>query len=118
MKLAGDEPRMSRQFDDFHQAVGGQPGEHQPAVFKPLHIGVVEFIAVAVAFADDIAVENAVVSRALFEVDVLRAEPHRAAQVGVFVAQLDAPVVVHPFGDERNHRVGRIARELGAVGAR
>src|ERR1039458_9158558 len=53
VKLARNEKRMVLEFDDFHElAVGRQAAENKPGLFKFLAVGVVEFVAVAVAFVD------------------------------------------------------------------
>ena len=46
----------------------------------------------------------------------LRAEPHRAAEIGLLAALLDRAVAVLPFGHQRDHRMRRVGVELGAVG--
>jgi hypothetical protein len=53
VKLAGDEKGMILEFNDFNQlAVGRQAAENKTGLFKFLAVGVVEFVAVAVAFVD------------------------------------------------------------------
>ena len=44
---------MSGQFDDFHQlAIRRGPGDDQSRLLQACAVGVVEFVAVAVAFTD------------------------------------------------------------------
>ena len=80
MELAGDEKRMVLQLDDFHQlAVRRQAAEHETGLLEFVAVGVVEFVAVTVAFVDD---ERAVKLRRLRaerQLARLRAQPHRAA---------------------------------------
>lgn len=53
VKLARDEKRMVLEFNDFDQlAVGRQAAEHEPGLLEFFTVGVVEFVAVTVAFVD------------------------------------------------------------------
>src|ERR1017187_512131 len=52
-KLARNKKRMVLEFNDFHElAVGRQAAENKAGFFKFIAVGVVEFVAVAVAFVD------------------------------------------------------------------
>ena len=53
MELAAQEPRVIGDFNDFHQrAIGGLAAENHAHIRKAFPVGVVEFVAVAVAFGD------------------------------------------------------------------
>jgi len=56
-------------------------------------------------------------ARAGLDRAALRAKTHGAAQIGLLAAPFDAALAVHPFGDQRYHRVRRLGVEFGAVGA-
>lgn len=47
MELAGNEPGVSGQLDEFHQAVGGEAGEFQARSGELIEIVIVEFISMA-----------------------------------------------------------------------
>src|SRR5262245_12029451 len=54
VKLGADEKRVLLQFDHFDQlAVGGGAAEDEARLLERLAVGVVEFVAVAVAFVDN-----------------------------------------------------------------
>src|SRR5882672_12121528 len=48
MELAGHEPRMIRQFDEFHQAVGRESGKGHAGTRQLIQVMIVEFVAMAV----------------------------------------------------------------------
>ena len=53
MELAAQEPRVIGDFNDFHQrAIGGLAAENHAHIRKAFAVGIVEFVAVAVAFVD------------------------------------------------------------------
>ena len=54
VELAGEEPRMVRQFDGFDQAFssGRYAADNQTCLFQRGNVVVVDFVAVAVALAD------------------------------------------------------------------
>src|SRR5579859_1652658 len=54
VELSGDEEWMVRQFDDFHElTVRRQAAEDETRLLKFVAVGVVEFVAMPVAFVDD-----------------------------------------------------------------
>ena len=53
--------------------------------------------------------------RAGLHVGALRAEAHRAAEIGVHAALLHRAVAVEPFVDQRDHRMRGVGVELGGV---
>ena len=54
VELARDEKRMVRQFDDFDEfAVGRVAAENEVGLGKTVSLGVVEFVAMTVAFVDN-----------------------------------------------------------------
>src|SRR6516162_11436100 len=68
------------------------------------------------ALHDEIAPVDLTGAGAGTEQHLLRPEAHGAALLRALVARLCAVHLVLPLGDERNHRMGRGAIELGAVG--
>src|SRR5437773_3226047 len=119
MELAADEPRVRRQLDHLAQLLAlGEAGGAQALVLQPLHVLVVDFVAMAVAFVDHVrAVDLACEAPGLGH-GALSTQPHRPAEIGLFVAALDAAVAVLPLGHEGDHRVRRVAVEFRAVRAR
>ena len=68
MRLAGDEPRVFRQLNHFHQAVVfGAAGDDEPRVFEAFFVKAVYFVAVAVALVNDLRAVDAGDLRAGFE---------------------------------------------------
>src|SRR5437867_3583557 len=68
VKLARDEPGMVAELDHLDQrAVGGDAGEHEPALLEPLAIGVVHLVAVAVALGDLLAIVEPARQRAFLD---------------------------------------------------
>ena len=61
----------------------------------------------AMALADHVLAVELVRQRAGLQAAFLRAQAHRAAQVGALVALLDVAGAVRPFGDQRDHRMRR-----------
>src|SRR5258706_15865415 len=119
MELAADEPRVRWQLDHFAQLLAlGQAGNAQALVLQPLYVLAVDFVAVAVAFVDHVRAVDLAREAPGLERGALGAQAHRAAEIGLFVAALDAAVAVLPLGHERDHRVRRIAVEFRAVRAR
>ena len=87
MELAGDEKRMVLQLDDFDQfAVRRKAAENKAGLLEFFAVGVVEFVAVAVAFVDDKRAVKLARLRADDQLARLRAEPHRAAFFGHFAS--------------------------------
>src|SRR2546430_5284477 len=119
MELAADEPGMRRQLDHLAQLLAlGKAGGAQALVPHPLHVLVVDFVAVAVAFVDHVRAIDLAREAPGLERSTLSAQPHRPAEIGLFVAPLDAAVAVLPLGHERDHRVRRVPVEFRAVRAR
>src|SRR5882762_4070110 len=119
MELAADEPGMRWQLDHLAQLLAlGEAGNAQALVLQPLHVLVVDFIAVAVAFVDHVRAVDLAREAPGLERSALGAKTHRPAEIGFFVPALNAAVAVLPFGHERNHRVRRVAVEFRAVRAR
>src|SRR5467141_2067449 len=119
MELAADEPRVRWQLDHFAQLLAlGQAGNAQALVLQPLYVLALDFVPVAVAFVDHVRAVDLAREAPGLERGALGAQAHRAAEIGLFVAALDAAVAVLPFGHERDHRVRRVAVEFRAVRAR
>ena len=118
VELHAHEPgvHVLRQLDDLGQVLAlGQRRDHQARLAQLVQVVDVGFVAVAMPLGHHVAVDL-VRQRALGHVGALRAQAHGAAQVGVLVARLDGAVGVFPLGDQRDHGVGRVGLELGAVG--
>src|ERR1035437_4342088 len=80
VKLAGDEPRMIAQFDQFDAIVlAVNAGNRQARLHQLIAVGVVDFVPVTMAFADFIAAVQFSRLRAGDELRSLSAQPHRAA---------------------------------------
>src|SRR5437868_1665457 len=82
MELAGDEPGMSWQLDDFDETTlleGSRDDE--PRVDEASPEVVVDLVAVPVALVDHRLAVGLLGPRSRAELDRLRAEPHRAAEV-------------------------------------
>src|SRR6266581_3324109 len=119
VELAADQPGMRRQLDHFAQLLAlGEAGNAQALVLQSLHVLVVDLIAVAVAFVDHVRAVDLAREAPGLERCALSAQAHRPAEIGLFVAALDAAVAVLPLGHERDHRVRRVAVEFRAVRAR
>ena len=109
MELRRDEPRMVGQLDDLDQpALLERPADHEAGVDELLPVRVVHLVAVAVTLGDDgLAAVDVAGAGVRGELDGLRAEAHRAAEV------LD----LFLLGQEVDHREGRLGIHLGRVGA-
>ena len=54
VELAGNEKRVVRDLNDFHQlAVRGQPAEGKAGLLEFFAVGIVEFVTMTVTFVDD-----------------------------------------------------------------
>ena len=83
VELNRDEMRMIGQLQDFHQgAIGAEPREPHPVRFVLLAIQIVEFVAMAMSFGDDIRLISSVGYRVLCKLSGLSAEPHRTSHQG------------------------------------
>ena len=108
MELARDEPRVIGQLDDLDEAaLLERPGDDEPGGDQLVAVLVVHLVAVPVALVDDGLVVDVAGPRALGELDRLRAEPHRAAEI------LDLLLL----REQVDHRVRRLGVHLGRVGA-
>ena len=109
MELRRDEPRMLRQLDDLDEpALLEGAADHEPGLDERLAVGVVDLVAVAVALRDHrLAAVHLARARALDELDRLRAEPHRPAEI------LDLLLL----GQQVDHRIRRLGIHLGRVRA-
>ena len=119
MRLAGEEPRMRglRQFDHFDQQVVHRlRADDQAGVFELRAIAVVELVAMAMAFADDVLAVQLVRERAGLDALVLQAQAHRAAEVAFLAAAFDIAGGRAPFGDQADHRMFAALVVLGGVG--
>ncbi len=105
MELHPNEPRMIRPLDNLRQrAVRRHAREDEPALLQSLAIARVNFIAMAMPLAD--------LARAIYardhavagELGGIGAQPHRAAQIRLGRALLQA-FAAHPFGDEADDRL-------------
>src|SRR5688572_6520558 len=118
MRLAREEPRVVLQLDHLDQQVVHRlRRDHEAGVLELRAVAVVELVAVAMALADDLLAVQLARERAALEARFLRAEAHRAALVGRFVALLDVAGRRGPLGDQRDHGVRARAVVLGRVGA-
>lgn len=79
--------------------------DHRAGVLELGAVAVVEFVAVAMALADDIASVQPVRQRAGLEPLLLQARAHGAAEVGVLAAAFDFSLLCALFGDQPDHRV-------------
>src|SRR5262249_61082669 len=93
-----------------------EPGEAHAGLAVAIEVVVVELVAMPMALHDEIAPVYLAGARASTEQDLLRPEAHGGALVGTLIAHLRAVHLILPFGDERDHRIGCGAIELGAVG--
>src|SRR5262245_38979207 len=74
MELRREEPGVVGQLDDFHQAIAREPGETQARLPVALQVGIVELVAVPVAFENDVLAEDLARLAAGCEQDFLCAE--------------------------------------------
>src|SRR5581483_6693483 len=108
MELARHEPGVVGQLDDLDEpAVLIGAGDDEPVVDEPVAVDVVHLVAVAVPLEDHVLAVDLAGTRALGELDRLRAEPHGAAEI------LDALLL----GQEVDHGERRLGVHLGRVGA-
>src|SRR6185295_10367303 len=117
MELDADEPRMVGALDDLGQlVVGRHAGEDQPRPFQRVAVMNVDLVAVAVPLADLILAVDRAHDAVAIELSLIGAEAHRPAKVAVDRALLQ-PFLAHPFSDEPDDRLGRLAelsrRRLG-----
>src|SRR5690606_15572781 len=103
VELDADEPRVVRTLDNFRQAaVRAHAGEDETALLQRLHIMAVDFVAVPVALADLFGAVDAAHDAIAVELGRIGAEPHRAAEVAIRRAFLQA-FRAHPFGDQTDY---------------
>src|SRR5579862_3222523 len=82
VKLHADEPRMLRDLDDLGQeAVGRHAGKPQAGRLQRVAIGVIDLVAVAVAFADPGRAVDLGDPALGVEQRVIGAQSHRAAEI-------------------------------------
>ena len=73
---------MVGELDDLDQpALLEGAADHEPGVGEQLAVGVVDLVAVAVALGDHRLAVDLARARAVEQLDRLRAEPHRAAEI-------------------------------------
>src|SRR5678816_4508501 len=119
MELDADEPRVHarRQLDDLGELLALRDRrDHKTRVREPVEVVLVGLVAMAMTLGQDVAVDL-VRERPGLDVGALRAEAHRAAEIGLGIARLDRAVAVFPFVDQGDHRMLGLGIELGAVGA-
>ena len=108
VELAGDEPRVVGQLDDLDEpALLVRARDDEARVDEPRPEVVVDLVAMPVALVDDRLAVRVARPRALGELDRLRAEPHRAAEI------LDLLLL----GQQVDHRIRRLGIHLGRVRA-
>src|SRR4051794_9251127 len=111
MELAGDEPRVTRELDDLDQPpLLEGPADDEPGVDESRPEVVVDLVAVAVPLVDDRFRVRLLRAGARGELDRLRAEPHRPAQV------LDLFLLWKQI-DDGIRRLGIHLRRVGTVEA-
>src|SRR5207249_10822812 len=108
MELARDEPRMVGQLDDLDETplVDGARDD-EPRLHEPRPEMVVDLVAVAVTLVEDRLAVRPARTRLLRDLDRLRAEAHRAAEI------LDLLLL----GEEVDHRVRGLRVHLRRVRA-
>ena len=108
VELAGDEPRVVGELDDLDEpALLERPRDDEPRVDDLLAVVVVHLVAVAVPLVDDRLAVGLVGAGPLVDLDRLRAEAHRAAEV------LDLLLL----REQVDHRVRRLRVHLRRVRA-
>src|SRR5271168_721018 len=117
VELTGDEPRMRAQFDEFHQSIGGEAREGEAGRAHLVEIVIVEFVAVAVALEYRLSAVQCARQGTWNQFRFLGAEPHAAAEFGLFIAYLLTALQILPLGDQGDYRVIRGPIELRTVGA-
>ena len=120
MELRGEEPRMNRgrQLDELDEPVTRETGELEAGLRELVEIAVVEFVSMTMALGDLVGAVDRFRERTVLDVAGLRAEPHRAAEIGRGAALLDRAVAILPLGDHRDDRMRRLLIQLGGMGAR
>src|SRR5690606_7863076 len=117
-ELARDEPRMVRQLHDLdQQVVHGLARDDETEILERLPVAVVEFVAVPMPLAYHVLAVQLARERSAAQAAFLRAEAHRAAEVGRLVAALDLAAAGGPFGDQRDDRMHAVAVVLAGIGA-
>ena len=97
--LAGGEERMPFQFDQLHQAsIRGRAAHHISGFQEKIAIGVVEFVAVAVAFIDHLVSVEPLGEGSRRNPAGVDPQAHRAAQVNHVLL----------FRQQVNHGMGRV----------
>src|SRR6185437_3225539 len=108
---ATEEPRMLRQLDHFTEIArrralrpraNGEAGR-----LDPRQIMIVDLVSMPMAFRNARRPVDAVRERPGNDIARLRAEPHRAAELGARIALFDRAVAVLPRGDEWDDRMRR-----------
>ena len=79
---------------------------------------VVDLVTMAVTLRDARRPVDPMRKRTGDDIARLRAQAHRAAQIGAGVPPFDRTIAVLPLGDQRDDRMRRRRIELGAVGMR
>src|SRR6185436_20890545 len=107
MELRREEPWMDgrRQLDELDETVAREPREHEPRARELFGVVVVELVAMAVALRDLAGAVDRLRERAVLDVADLRAEAHRAAEIGCLGTFLQRAVAVVPLRDHRDHGV-------------
>src|SRR6476619_7029887 len=109
VELTAEEPRMLRQLDHFTEIAGGLAlcprTDDKARGLDARQVMVVHFVAMPVALRHRSRTIDPMCERARHDIAPLRAQPHRAAEVGARAALLDRAVAVLPFSDERDHRM-------------
>ena len=109
---------MAIDLDHFHQfAVFRPSGDPQALPLQLRHVVVVDLIAVAMTLMHHRAVIGPRRQGLGVEAAGLLPQAHGAAEVLVGAALLDAAFPIRPFGDQANHRMGRVAFDLRRMGA-
>src|SRR6476646_3818872 len=118
MELNGNEPRMIRHLDDFHQrAVRAGRGNQHTMRFKLIAVRIVEFIAVPMPFPNCFAIVTLQRLAVRVETRLLCAQSHRAPFVGnrlLFIQQADhrVPGVLVEFRRMRSIKTDHVPAKL------
>src|SRR5262249_37192458 len=81
MELASEEPRMPLQLDDLDElSVGRGAGHVKPALLESRNVFGIDFVAVSMAFFNQIDGIRFPSERSLFETTGIFSEPHRSAE--------------------------------------
>src|SRR5205085_5988186 len=93
--LAAEEPRMVGELGHLGQVLGlGLGADREAGGLEARDVVVVDLVAMAMALGNRVLAIDAVRERALLHGGGLRAQAHRAAEVGARVAALHLAVVV------------------------